>query len=112
MKVEIDSKKQNVLHKRTEVQFTAEHSGEPTPKRSELRSGIADKMGAQKECVVIDHTNSEFGMGKSHGYAKVYESAELAKSSEKNHILARQGLAEKKAKKVKLVKAKAAPKIK
>ena len=112
MKVEIDSKKENVLHKRTEVQFTAEHGGEPTPKRSDLRASIADKMGVQKERVVIDHTNSEFGMGKSHGYAKVYETAELAKTSEKNYILARQGLAEKKAKKVKQLKAKAAPKIK
>lgn len=112
MKVEIDSKKDNVLHKRTEVQFTAEHNGEATPKRSDLRSSIADRLGVNKDRVVIDHTNTEFGMGKSHGYAKVYETAELAKSSEKNHILARQGLAEKKAKKVKQVKAKAAPKIK
>ena len=112
MKVEIDSKKDNVLHKRTEVQFTAEHSGEATPKRADLRAGIADKLGVSKDRVVIDHTNSEFGMGKSHGYAKVYETAEVAKSSEKNYILARQGMAEKKAKKVKLVKAKAAPKIK
>ena len=90
MKVEIDSKKENVLHKRTEVQFTAEHNGEATPKRSDLRAGIADKLGVAKDRVIVDHTNSEFGMGKSHGYAKVYE----------------------KAKKVKLVKAKAAPKIK
>ena len=112
MKVEIDSKKENVLHKRTEVEFTAEHNGEPTPKRSDLRASIADKMGVAKDRVIVDHTNTEFGMGKSHGYAKVYETAELAKSSEKNYILARQGLAEKKAKKVKLVKAKAAPKIK
>lgn len=112
MKVEIDSKKENVLHKRTEVMFTAEHGGEPTPKRSDLRAGIADKLGVNKDRVVIDHTNSEFGMGKSHGYAKVYETPELAKSSEKNYILARQGMAEKRPKKVKQIKAKAAPKIK
>ena len=73
MKVEIDSKKENVLHKRTEVIFTAEHGGEPTPKRSDLRAGIADKLGVNKDRVVIDHTNSEFGIGRSHGYAKVYE---------------------------------------
>ena len=112
MKVEIDSKKDNILHKRIEVQFTAEHNGEATPKRKDLRAGIADKLGVAKDRVILDHTNTEFGMGVSHGYAKVYETAELAKSSEKNYILARQGLAEKKAKKVKLVKAKAAPKIK
>jgi small subunit ribosomal protein S24e len=112
MKVEIDSKKENILHKRIEVEFTAEHNGEPTPKRSDLRASIADKMSVAKDRVIVDHTNTEFGMGKSHGYAKVYETAELARSSEKNYILARQGLAEKKAKKVKLVKAKAAPKIK
>jgi small subunit ribosomal protein S24e len=112
MKVEIDSKKENVLHKRIEVMFTAEHNGEATPKRNDLRASIADKLGVQKDRIVIDHTNSEFGMGKSHGYAKVYETAELAKKSEKNYILARQGMAEKKPKKVKQIKAKAAPKIK
>ena len=112
MKVEIDSKKDNILHKRIEVQFTAEHNGEATPKRNDLRAGIADKLGVAKDRVILDHTNTEFGMGVSHGYAKVYETPELAKSSEKNYILARQGLAVKKPKKVKLVKAKAAPKIK
>ena len=74
--------------------------------------GSPTSWALNKDRVVIDHTNTEFGMGKSHGYAKVYETPELAKSSEKNYILARQGMAEKRPKKVKMVKAKAAPKIK
>ena len=43
---------------------------------------------------------TEFGMGVSTGYAKVYSSEESAKKYEKNYLQARNGLAEsKKAKK-------------
>ncbi|MCK7579518.1 MAG: hypothetical protein MZV65_29955 [Chromatiales bacterium] len=37
---------------------------------------------------------TEFGMGVSTGYAKVYGSAESAKKFEKNYLQARNGLAE------------------
>jgi len=100
---EIESKKQNLLQKRWEVMFMVEHKGTPTPKRDELRQKVAEALNAKKECVIIDHTNTDTGIGISKGYAKVYESVDAVKKNEKHHLLVRHGLAEKK------VKAKKAP---
>ncbi|HSV42395.1 MAG TPA: hypothetical protein VLH13_03175 [Methanomassiliicoccales archaeon] len=103
MNFEIESKKQNVLHKRWEIMFMIEHSGASTPKRDEMRQKVAEAMNAKKEVVIIDNTRTETGLGVSHGYAKVYDSLDAAKKAEKNYMLVRHGLAEKK------VKAKAPP---
>lgn len=98
MNFEIESKKQNTLQKRWEVMFRVEHKGAATPKRDELRQKVAEAMNAKKEVVIIDNTSTNTGIGISTGYAKVYESIEAAKKSEKNYMLVRHGLAEKKAK--------------
>ncbi|QLH74118.1 MAG: 30S ribosomal protein S24e [Methanomassiliicoccales archaeon] len=98
MKFEIESKKQNLLQKRWEVRFKVEHVGAATPKRDELRQKVAEAMNSKKELVIIDNTSTETGSGISHGYAKVYETIEGVKRSEKNYMLVRHGLAEKKAK--------------
>jgi small subunit ribosomal protein S24e len=111
LKLEIDSKKENALQERSEIQFTVEHAGEPTPKRDEMRAKLAEKVGVPKERVIIDHTETEYGMGLSKGYAKVYASIDAAKKAEKNYMLVRHGLAQKKVK-VKVAPTKAAPKPK
>lgn len=98
MKFEIESKKQNVLHKRWEVLFNVDHVGAPTPKRDELRQKVAEAMNTKKECVIIDNTATETGTGLSSGYAKVYESLDILKKAEKHYMLVRHGLAEKKVK--------------
>ena len=94
MKIEIESKNPNALLDRTEVSFRADHRGEGSPKRAEVRAKLAEALAVNKDKVVIDHMETEFGMGVSAGYAKVYGSAESAKKYEKNHLLARNGLAE------------------
>jgi small subunit ribosomal protein S24e len=104
LKVEIQSKKENVLQERTEVQFQVDHDGEPTPTRDSLRSKIAELMNVQKERVVIDHLDTEYGKGASAGYSKVYASVEVVKSRESKHQQIRHGLIEK-PKKEKKVKA-------
>lgn len=95
MKVEIQSKKENVLQERTEVQFKVDHDGEPTPTRDALRSKLAEIMNVQKERVVIDHLDTEYGKGASAGYAKAYASVEAVKSRESKHQQIRHGLIEK-----------------
>lgn len=112
MNFEIESKRQNLLQQRWEVMFKVEHNAAPTPKRDELRQKVAEAMNAKKECVIIDHNNSVTGIGISHGYAKVYETVDAAKKAEKNYMLVRHGLAEKKKKVVAPKAAKAAKKIK
>lgn len=98
MNFEIENKRQNLLQKRWEVEFKVEHSGQPTPTRDELRQKVAEAMKAKKECVIIDNTTTATGLGVSRGYAKVYDSIDAAKAVERNYMLVRHGLAEKKKK--------------
>lgn len=97
MKIEIESKKPNALMDRTEVTFKADHRGEGSPKRADVKAKLAEALAVSKDKVVIDHMETEFGTGVSAGYAKVYGSEESAKKFEKNYLQARNGLAEKKA---------------
>lgn len=104
MKVEIASKKENPLLERTELSFSAEHAGKPTPNRDEVRAAIASALSVPKERVIVDSMDTEYGKGMSMGYAKVYDTQEAVMKGESRHLLVRNKLAEKK------VKAKAAPK--
>lgn len=96
--MQIDEKKENPLMERLEVRFTVTHTKEATPSRDELRSRLASALKAEKERVIIDHLDTEFGKQMSTGYAKVYDSVESAKRLEKEHLLIRQGLVEKETK--------------
>ena len=103
MELEIVSKRENPLLKRTEVRFKVLHPKEMTPARGALRDQLAKVLNATRDIVVVDFTRSEFGQSSSHGYAKVYKSKEDAEKVERKHILVRNGLreAEKKVEKVK-----------
>ena len=112
MKLNIESKKENPLQDRTEVVFTAEHAGEPTPGREAVQASIASALSVPKERIVIDHMDTEYGIGISKGYAKVYLTSESIKKSERYHQLVRNKMAEKKVKQKAAPKARAAPKQK
>jgi small subunit ribosomal protein S24e len=94
MEIEIDSKKNNPLLKRTEVYFTVKHIGEKTPNREIIRSELADKLNSKKENVVLNIIKPGFGINKTTGYAKIYSSLNNLKSLERNHILKRNKLIE------------------
>ncbi|NLX47820.1 MAG: 30S ribosomal protein S24e [Euryarchaeota archaeon] len=94
MKIEIENKKPNALMDRTEVTFKAEHRGEGSPKRADVKAKLAEALAVSKDKIIIDHMETEFGIGLSTGYAKVYGSEESAKKFEKNYLQARNGLAE------------------
>jgi small subunit ribosomal protein S24e len=94
MEIEIDSKKNNPLLKRTEVYFTVKHVGEGTPNREIIRSELADKLNSKKENVIINIIKSGFGIQETTGYAKVYSSLEDLKGLEREHILKRNKLGE------------------
>ncbi|MCL2509861.1 MAG: 30S ribosomal protein S24e [Methanomassiliicoccaceae archaeon] len=92
MKIEITSQKDNPLQKRKEVYFTIDHVGEKTPGRNSVAEEIAKKVKSKRDCVVIDNIESNYGIGKSKGYAKVYESKEIAMSYENKYLLKRNGI--------------------
>ncbi|MCL2149081.1 MAG: 30S ribosomal protein S24e [Methanomassiliicoccaceae archaeon] len=93
MKIEITSQKENPLQKRREVYFTIDHAGESTPGRNAVAEDIAKKMKSKRDCVVVDNIESVYGIGRSKGYAKVYDSKESALSYENGYLLKRNGIA-------------------
>ena len=96
MKLEILDKTENKLMHRVEVKFKAVHVGDSTPSRDAIRDALANNFSAPKENIVIIRMNSEYGKCSTDGYAKIYDSAEIAKTHERNYLLVRNGLAEKK----------------
>jgi small subunit ribosomal protein S24e len=98
MEVEIVSKKENVLLDRIEVKFKVVHPKEGTPKREDVRDRISAALKAPKERVIVDAMDSEFGTTVTLGYAKVYKTKEAAIKFEREEILVRNKLKEKKVK--------------
>lgn len=92
MKIEIKKQKTNPLLKRNEVYFEVNHTGECTPKRNAVADEIAKVLKAKKDSVVIDDFQSNYGIGISQGYAKVYDDKEAALEFEKVHLLKRNGI--------------------
>ena len=78
MEIEIHSKNENPLMKRTEIQFTIHHESEKTPKRELIRGELADQLNAKKEHIFINFMKSSFGSTDTVGYAKIYKSEKYA----------------------------------
>jgi len=89
MEIEIQSKIDNPLLKRTEVRFMVHHESEKTPKRELVRSELADKLKVKKENVIVSFMESSFGSTDTIGYAKIHKSLKEAASIEKKYILKR-----------------------
>ena len=92
MEVEIQSKTNNPLLKRTEVHFTVHHESEKTPKRELVRSELAEKLNVKKENVIVNFMKSSFGSTDTVGYAKVYKSVKEAGTWEKKYALKRNNI--------------------
>lgn len=92
MKMEITEKKENPLYQRVEVYFDIDHTGEPTPGRNAVAEELAKQMKAKRDCVVVASVESVYGIGKSKGYAKVYESKDAALKLERGYLLKRNGI--------------------
>jgi len=101
MEIDIQSKTNNPLLKRTEVHFFLHHEDESTPKRELVRSELADKLKVKKENIMINYMKSNFGKSETIGYARVYKSIEEAKKHEKEYILKRNNVITKKPEKKK-----------
>lgn len=98
MEVQVLTKRENPLLKRTEVTFKAVHKAEPTPTRDAIRTELAKSLKATKDHVIVDRARSTFGRFETLGYAKIYASKEAALAVERSHILIRNKLKEPEAK--------------
>ncbi|MFB0500119.1 MAG: 30S ribosomal protein S24e [Candidatus Hadarchaeaceae archaeon] len=89
MKVEIIEKTENQLFKRTEVKFKADHAGEPTPKRLDVRAQLASQLGVAAELIVIEKLASTHGRQMASGIARAYSSREQLEGLEPKFLLQR-----------------------
>ncbi|WP_227353410.1 30S ribosomal protein S24e [Haladaptatus salinisoli] len=88
MEVEILSQEQNPMLHRTEVRFQIVHD-EATPSRLSVRDSLAAKLDKNADEVVVHEMSTKFGMRKTVGYAKVYDSPEHARDVEQKYMLER-----------------------
>jgi small subunit ribosomal protein S24e len=95
LEVKILEERANPLLKRQELRFEVAHATAATPTRDSVREALAKTVKSPKDRVIIERMHARFGTAVTRGDALVYESADAAKSTERAHILVRNGLKEK-----------------
>ncbi|GAB7092159.1 30S ribosomal protein S24e [Halorubrum luteum] len=88
MDVDIISEEENPMLHRTDIRFETTHE-DATPSRLSVRDSLAAKLDKSSDEVVVHELNTKFGMRKTVGYAKVYDTAEDALEVEQQHMLDR-----------------------
>jgi small subunit ribosomal protein S24e len=88
MDIDIVDEDENPMLHRTDVRFEVTHE-EATPSRLSVRDSLAAALNKDAEEVVIRKLDTKFGMRKTVGHAKVYESPEYARDVEQDHMLDR-----------------------
>ena len=96
MKVNIISKRQNILLKRKEVTFSVDHAQNGgTPSRVDVSTQLASLLQTKPEMVYVKNMETKTGQMLAVGKANVYDSIEQGKLMEPKHIIARNALPEK-----------------
>ncbi len=93
MDVDIVSEDENPMLHRTDVTFELVHE-DATPSRLQVRDSLAAKLNKDADEVVVRKLDTKFGMRKTVGHAKVYESAGQAAEIEQEHMLERNKIVE------------------
>jgi len=92
MDIDIIEEDENPMLHRTDVRFEVTHE-EATPSRLSVRDSLAAMLNKDSEEVVVHKLDTKFGMRKTVGYAKVYDSPEHAQDVEQDHMLDRNKIA-------------------
>ncbi|SFK60946.1 small subunit ribosomal protein S24e [Halogranum rubrum] len=88
MDIDIISEDENPMLHRTDVRFEIVHD-DASPSRLQVRDSLAAKLDKGSDEVVVHKLDTKFGMRKTIGYAKVYETADFARDVEQEHMLER-----------------------
>jgi small subunit ribosomal protein S24e len=88
MEIDIIDEDENPMLHRTDVRFEVVHE-EATPSRLSVRDSLAAKLNKDSDEVVVHKLDTKFGMRKTVGYAKVYDSPMFARDVEQEHMLER-----------------------
>ena len=88
MDIDIIEEDDNPMLHRTDVRSEVTHE-EATPSRLSVRDSLAAMLNKDASEVVVHELDTKFGMRKTVGYAKVYDSPEHAQDVEQDHMLER-----------------------
>jgi small subunit ribosomal protein S24e len=88
MDIDIIEEDENPMLHRTDVRFRITHE-DATPSRLSVRDSLAAKLNKDSAEVVVHKLDTKFGMRKTIGYAKVYQSPDHARDVEQDHMLDR-----------------------
>jgi small subunit ribosomal protein S24e len=88
MDIQIIHEEENPMLHRSDVRFEITHD-EATPSRLSVRDSLAAKLNKDSDEVVVHELDTKFGMRKTVGYAKVYDSPEFARDVEQDYMLDR-----------------------
>lgn len=92
MDIEILEEVENPMLHRTDVRFELIHE-EATPSRLSVRDSLAARLNKDATEVVIRTLDTKFGMRRTIGRAKVYESPDNARDVEQAYMLERNKIA-------------------
>jgi small subunit ribosomal protein S24e len=95
MEVKIESTNENKLLERKEIDAYVNFDG-PTPPRSEIKSAICGKVGANPDLVVLRSVENEFGRKRVRVSAHVYEDESVLTRNEPEYIRKREGFGQEK----------------
>ncbi|MEF8840078.1 MAG: 30S ribosomal protein S24e [Haloarculaceae archaeon] len=93
MDIEVVSDEENPMLHRRDVRFEVVHD-EASPSRLSVRDSLAAKLNKDAEEVVVHSVDTKYGMRKSMGYAKVYDTPEDATDVEQEYMLDRNKIGE------------------
>jgi small subunit ribosomal protein S24e len=88
MDIDIISEETNPMLHRTDVRFQVVHE-DASPSRLSVRDSLAAKLNKDADEVVVHKLDTKYGMRKTVGYAKVYDSPENAAEIEQEYMLDR-----------------------
>ena len=92
MEIRIIEEEENPLLHRTDVTFEVIHE-DATPSRLSVRDSLAAQLNKDADEVLIHELNTKFGMRRTRGYAKVYETPGDAREIEQEYMLQRNKIA-------------------
>ncbi len=90
MELKLVTYRYNPLLERKEVYFEVDHSDKgSTPTRLEVRKALAEHFGVELDRVIVRKLETMTGTMVARGEAHIYDTAEMARFVEPEHILKR-----------------------
>ena len=86
MEIKILSDRENPVLSRREIKCLVEYTG-PTPTIKDVKMKMAAMFNADKNLVIVDKLDQEFGKMESKCYVKIYSDEKIMNTVEKKSVL-------------------------